>query len=128
MMAPGSIVRREDIEALLRKPLEEAVRVPLRAFGTVGHRLRQRAQQVVEAAGALQIYRLFEVVGRRVVAFLQPGFRRLGSQNISAAAVASVLTGAVFAGAAALVALLSSGMPGFGLTDSNTFDTDRKSV
>lgn len=49
--------------------------------------------------------------------------RRLGSQNISAAAVASVLTGAVFAGAAALVALLLSGMPGFGLTDSNTFDT-----
>src|ERR1039458_4764361 len=77
MIAPGSIVRREDIEALLRKPLEEAVRVPLRAFGTVGHRLRQRAQQVVEAAGALQIYRLFEVVGRRVVAFLQPDFRNL---------------------------------------------------
>src|ERR1035441_7492944 len=67
MMAPGSIVRREDIEALLRKPLEEAVRVPLRAFGTVGHRLRQRAQQVVEAAGALQIYRLFEVVSRRYI-------------------------------------------------------------
>jgi len=47
--------------------------------------------------------------------------RRLGSQSIKAAAMASLLTGAVFAGVAALVALLSSGMPGFGLTDSNSY-------
>ena len=47
--------------------------------------------------------------------------RRLGSQSIKAAAMASLLTGAVFAGVAALVALLSSGMPGFGLTNSSSY-------
>src|SRR5580698_10899023 len=64
-------------EDLLGKALEETVRVPARALGPVGHRLRQRPQQVVEASGALQIHGLLQVVGRRVVALLQPGLRNL---------------------------------------------------
>ena len=49
--------------------------------------------------------------------------RRIASQDIKAAATASVLTGAVFAGATALLAMLASGMPGFGLTGALALDS-----
>lgn len=48
--------------------------------------------------------------------------RKVSSENIKVAATASLLTGAVFAGAATLLALLGSGSPGFGLTDTLPLD------
>jgi len=48
--------------------------------------------------------------------------RRLGSENVKVAATASVLTAAVFAVTAALLALLGSGRPGFSLTESLSLD------
>lgn len=48
---------------------------------------------------------------------------RLASQDVKAAGTASVLTGAVFAGSAAVLALLASGMPGFGLSEALALDT-----
>jgi len=48
---------------------------------------------------------------------------KLASQDVKAAGTASVLTGVVFAGAAAVLALLASGMPGFGISESLALDT-----
>jgi len=49
--------------------------------------------------------------------------RRNGSENLKAAATAAALTGAVFAGAAALLARLASGLPGFGISDALSLDS-----
>ena len=79
-----------------------------------GHGLPADASFVVAATFTPLI--VTALVGFGCFWFARRTERRLSSQDAKAAGTASVLTGAVFAGAAALLALLASGMPGFGLT------------
>src|ERR1035441_2545758 len=56
----------------LREPAEETIRFPLRPCRVICHRFGQRHHQPVVLAGGYQVYRLVQIVRRRVITVGQP--------------------------------------------------------
>src|SRR5580658_6499686 len=69
---PACSLRRSAVFSLTGEPPEEAIGIPLRAGGRVGHPLRQIQDDVVKLGGGGFVHRLVQVVRRSMIAVRQP--------------------------------------------------------